>query len=547
MLLVSGLLGPGDLTKEQVMNLQSRARRAIVLAAISTSVVVAVGAASVAGADRTVPWDLTDNGPATSTAGDSPPGVAVDDSAPGPDGVIAEPAGDNAVAAPTTLTSPTTQPPAMIVTTTIPPAAIVTTTIPPAAIATTTTTIPQAAIATVVAATAATAPRSPVATSGIASVKLTWLAPLSNGGAAIDKYAVQRSTSAAGPWTNIAYPAVPGYTATSLVNGTKYYFRIVAHNAAGWSPVSTVVSAVPRTMPSAPRSPVATSGIASVKLTWLAPSSNGGAAIDKYAVQRSTSAAGPWTNIAYPAVPGYTATSLVNGTKYYFRIVAHNAAGWSPVSTVVSAVPRTMPTAPRSPVATSGIASVKLTWLAPLSNGGAAIDKYAVQRSTSAAGPWTNIAYPAVPGYTATSLVNGTKYYFRIVAHNAAGWSPVSTVVSAVPRTMPSAPQNCISSQPYGPGSHTMQVVWFPPQSDGGAPITSYRVEVWWGFYLYQVKFVVPAVNQYNTNVTYVSVPTLNDYWQVKVFALNEASPFVGVDQGQAEGSSCLEGEWMES
>ncbi len=134
---------------------------------------------------------------------------------------------------------------------------------------------------------------------------------------------------------------------------------------AALTPDAAQLVAVAATAPSAPRSPVATAANASVKLAWLAPASNGGAAINVYAVQRSTSATSGFTNIAFPTTTTYTASGLSNGTRYYFRVVAHNAAGWGPASIVVNAVPRTLPTAPRSPVATAANASVKLSWVAP--------------------------------------------------------------------------------------------------------------------------------------------------------------------------------------
>jgi predicted phage tail protein len=112
--------------------------------------------------------------------------------------------------------------------------------------------------------------------------------------------------------------------------------------------------------PTAPRSPTATPRNAKVRLAWLAPTSNGGAAINKYRVQRAASATGPWKTIAKPTVRRYRAGGLANGKRYYFRVAAHNAAGWSTPSKVVSAVPRTVPTAPVSPVATPGNTSAKL-------------------------------------------------------------------------------------------------------------------------------------------------------------------------------------------
>jgi hypothetical protein len=232
------------------------------------------------------------------------------------------------------------------------------------------------------------------------------------------------------------------------------------------------------TTPTAPRSPAATAGNAKVGLTWLAPLGNGGATVNRYRVQRSTSASGPWTGIGRTTARKFTATGLVNGTRYYFRVGAHNVAGWGPFSPVVSAAPRTVPSAPQSPAATPGNTTISLAWVAPSNNGGSPLTKYAVQWATKAAGPWTTSAFPTGTTYTEHFLANGTTLYFRIRAHNAAGWGAPSTVVSATPATVPSAPATCSASQVGGSGSHALGVQWSAPADDGGAPIQVYLIHV---------------------------------------------------------------------
>jgi titin len=365
------------------------------------------------------------------------------------------------------------------------------------------------------------APLSPTVTPGNESAPLTWLAPSSTGGSTIDKYAVQQAISVAGPWKTIGEPTTRNYTATVLTNGTPYYFRIRAHNAAGWGPYSTVVSTIPMTVPTAPQTPTAQGGDASVTLAWLNPSNIGGATVDKFKVQQATSAGGPWTTIGEPTTLGQSATGLSNGTGYYFHVAAHNAAGWGPYSTVASAVPMTVPSAPYKPQATAGDGTVQLTWGFPLSNGGSAIDAYKVTQATNWwAGPWTTYPAGKALSYNFTGLANGTSYFFRVYAHNAAGWSAPSYVVDATPFTLPSAPAACSASQPYGQGSHVMYVEWSPPANNGGAPITKYEIQLsHWpnGAYIFTEYEAGDATHHK------LWVPVLGDPYYVRVAAHNAA------------------------
>jgi titin len=316
------------------------------------------------------------------------------------------------------------------------------------------------------------APRSPTARPRNSAVRLTWRAPSHTGGATIDKYRVQRRAGTMGHWRTIATPSVLRYRASGLKNGTRYYFRFAAHNAAGWSTSSKIVSAIPRTKPSAPRSLVASAGDGSVKLTWLAPSSNGGATVDKYRVQRRAGASGLWKTVATSTTHSQLAGGLSNGIRYFFRVAAHNAAGWSVPSGAVSSVPRTVPSEPRSLVAKPGDNSVKLTWLAPSSSGGSPIDKYRVQRAIPG-GPWEDRASPTTTSYTDNGLTNGQGAWYRVLAHNKVGWGPVSTTVTGVASTVPSAPTTLWASA----GNLSISLAFGMPVSNGGSTIDSFKVQ----------------------------------------------------------------------
>ena len=310
-------------------------------------------------------------------------------------------------------------------------------------------------------------------------IRLAWLAPASNGGSAVTDYIIQRSPNGTSGWVTIidGVRGTTGYVVPGLTNGTRYDFRVLAHNAAGNSASSNIAINIPRTVPSAPRSLTATTGPGRVTLRWIAPASSGGAAITDYVIQRSPNGTTAWVTIndGVRATTGYVVTGLTNGTRYYFRVLAKNTAGTGPSSNVVNAIPRTVPSAPRTLTATPNNMSgqMRLTWLAPASNGFSAVTDYIVQRSPNGSSGWVTVndGVQATTGYTVTGLVNGTRYYFRVLAHNAAGNGLSSNVVNQIPRTVPGAPR----LRAY-PGTARVALTWTPPTSTGGTPITRYAV-----------------------------------------------------------------------
>jgi hypothetical protein len=330
---------------------------------------------------------------------------------------------------------------------------------------------------------------APVTGVGSGQVRLTWAAPSSTGGAPLTGWIVQRSTNGVA-WTTVT-AALPSsarsYTAIGLANGTRYYFRVIASNAAGNGAASSSISTVPRWTPSAVAvatpAVAPTSGVGSgqVRLSWTVPTDTGGSPITGFVVQRSTNQT-TWTTAASvtASMRTYTATGLTNGTRYYFRVIGRNAVGNGPASATVSAIPRWTPSSPRSvttavaPTAGIGTGQVRVSWAAPSSTGGSAITGYVVQRSSNGR-TWSTAATVAASArsYTASGLTNGTRYYFRVVARNAVGNGPASATVSAIPRWRPSAPRSGTAT----PGHRQVRVSWAAPSSTGGSAITGYIVQ----------------------------------------------------------------------
>jgi fibronectin type 3 domain-containing protein len=86
------------------------------------------------------------------------------------------------------------------------------------------------------------------------------------------------------------------------------------------------------------------------------------------------------------------------------------------------------PTAPTTLTATEGNHQVALHWNAPL---GAVA--YIIRRSTSS-GQEAYINWTVQTSFTDSTAVNGTKYYYVVVAVNANGTqSPLSNEASATP------------------------------------------------------------------------------------------------------------------
>ena len=322
------------------------------------------------------------------------------------------------------------------------------------------------------------APTIGSATPGLNDVTVTWTPPSPNGGTAITIYRVYYGVSS-NPATAFVTAAAADNSKVvgGLAAGTRYYFNVVAVNAAGPSMHSNDASATTTNLaPNPPTIGTATPYIGSVLVTWIAPAPNGGSPLTGYSVFYGTSPH-PSVNsmFAEPTATNASLTGLTANILYYFNVVAMNAFGDSPASDDASAT--IIDIAPNAPIigpATAGLHNVTITWTAPATNGGTALTGYRVYFGL---GPNPNTTFvptgPENMSLLVTDLSPVTNYFFNVVAINAAGDSPRSEDVSVTTLDIiPNSPSIATTIQ----GLDWINLTWTAPPSNGGSPITGYVV-----------------------------------------------------------------------
>ena len=164
------------------------------------------------------------------------------------------------------------------------------------------------------------------------SVTLFWEPPLTDGGAKITNYIVEKRESTRKAYTTVTNNCTQNsFKISELQEGCIYYFRAQAVNEHGLGlavetkdPVK--VSEVP--MPPGKISVVDVTRN-SVSLSWEKPAHDGGSKILCYHVEMQTKGNDTWTVNTTVKVLEAAITSLTAGEEYSFRIIALNEKGKS--------------------------------------------------------------------------------------------------------------------------------------------------------------------------------------------------------------------------
>lgn len=228
------------------------------------------------------------------------------------------------------------------------------------------------------------------------------------------------------------------------------------------------------TVPGAPTSVQAVPGNAQAEVSWTAPASDGGTAITSYtatAVADGETTRTCTSNTGDPITPSCTIVDLVNGVEYSVTVTAHNVKGDSPASSPAATVtPATVPGAPIAVQATAGNAQADISWTAPTSDGGSAIDSYTATAMADGETTRTctsNTGDPITPSCTIVDLVNGVEYSVTVTAHNVKGHSAASSPAATVTPEFDCASGGECSVGDTGPGGGKVFYVAGSPQSWG--------------------------------------------------------------------------------
>jgi titin len=420
------------------------------------------------------------------------------------------------------------------------------------------------------------APTLAAPTVGVEQISLSWTAPSSDGGASITSYKIEQSTTSASAGFAGA-GASTGSTATTktitgLTSGQAYWFKVSATNSVGTSTPSAVQTATPtaaffatcgettsggvafadaectgtrvydsttatatnpsdstcckaaRSVPGSPTLATPTAGGAQISLSWTAPSNNGGASITSYKIEQSTTSASAGFAVAVASTDSTatskTITGLTNGQAYWFKVSAINSVGTGTPSAAQTQTPATVPGSTTLATPTAGDTQIALSWTAPSSDGGASITSYKIEQSTTSASAGFTEAV-ASTGSTATTktitgLTNGQDYWFRVTAINGKGTGTASPVRSATPAMVPGSPTIAARAA----GDAQIELTWAAPASNGGASITSYKIEQ--STTSATAGFTVAVASTGSTAITktFTSLTNGQAYW-FKVSAIN--------------------------
>ena len=324
---------------------------------------------------------------------------------------------------------------------------------------------------------------------GTSAIDLDWTAPAYTGGVLITGYRIEVSPNGTSGWTDHVSNTGSDdtdYSHTGLDPATTRHYRVSAINVAGVGDPSNEANATTdATVPDAPTGLTAEAdGTSRIRLAWSAPDYDGGAEITGYRVEVSIDRGIVWRELVAKTrntATAYSHEGLSPATTRHYRVSAINRAGAGMASDPAFATTdATVPNAPtRLRAEAEGTAQIDLTWTAPGFDGGAPINGYRIEVSENGGSNWTDLVantQSTDTDHSHTGLTPASTRHYRVSAINEIGTGAPSNVANATTdATVPDPPTDLVAN---ASSPTQIDLTWAAPAYDGGAPVTSYRIEV---------------------------------------------------------------------
>ena len=315
-------------------------------------------------------------------------------------------------------------------------------------------------------------------TSTSTSVSLTWSAPYDHG-STISQYRIEALSISTGQYIQLGTTngATLTFTHSPTLTNTEFEYRLLSVNAYGVTP--STLSITQYSLPNTPGVLSATSSSGTeIDLTWGAvvdPQSHG---LTTYNLEISSDGGSTWSSVNTGlSTTSDTATNLIPGSSYVFRVQAVNPGGSSNWSTTVTQQTLSLPTAPQNlQISNPTPLETRLVWTTPTSNGGDPNLTYMIERSLDNV-TWSQIgSNQSGLVYSDSGLTQTTTYYWRVSAVNSAGVGPSSTTVSYTTPSASTPPANLVVTM-TGTQNSAVRLDWTAPSNNYGYNVVGYQIE----------------------------------------------------------------------